>query len=776
MALATLSIDLVAKLGELQAGMDRAGRIAEKSAAQIESRFAAIKGVAAGIGAALAGAVSVEGLRQYFLTTVNGLDALNDLADATGSTIENLSGLEDVAARTGTTLETVGTALVKLNKALGDAKPGSPQAAALKAIGLEADALKQLDPSQALLQVAIALNGYADDSNKARLVQELFGKSLKEVAPLLKDLAESGRINAKVTAEQAAEAERFNKQLDRLAKNSVDTARAIVGDILPALNSFIDKAREASNTSKGFEERLALLFGAAKSVGFGALIGLSNEQRDGLKDARAELEKIEAALKRTGLTDTRRAELENKRIGRLETINRLLNAQNYSNEGRNNPKPSVGDQPDPKARQAQLDALLADFQRQFGLQAAAISAGEQVLQANRGANLLEDKAYYDAKRALIKADESVQITALQNEIGALADYKAKVGNAIPEEQQIGIQRQIADKAAKISEIRIKAGAAIVATDKAQEQSVKSLNAAFEQAQASAEVYLGKLFEAQQADLQGQGQGDAQRRRAEGALAIERDYKSQIEALDQQRIAGRFINDQTGYAKELQLIEDTRAKALGLYDDYYAQLEAKQANASLGAQRAIDNYLASAKDVAAQTEQAYTSAFQGLEDSLVEFSKTGKLNFKSLADSIIADLVRIQIKAQISSLFGNKSGDSGGGGGLLGAAIGLIGSFFGGTDNSATGEVIRGRRAMGGPVEAGLPYLVGEKGPEIVVPRAAGTVIPNGKTLGGGTQITYAPVFSVTGPVPQETMAMIRAEVSRSQTQFARQLRTSGAIT
>ena len=36
------------------------------------------------------------------------------------------------------------------------------------------------------------------------------------------------------------------------------------------------------------------------------------------------------------------------------------------------------------------------------------------------------------------------------------------------------------------------------------------------------------------------------------------------------------------------------------------------------------------------------------------------------------------------------------------------------------------RAKGGPVTAGQPYLVGEKGPEVIVPQASGTVIPNHK--------------------------------------------------
>lgn len=41
------------------------------------------------------------------------------------------------------------------------------------------------------------------------------------------------------------------------------------------------------------------------------------------------------------------------------------------------------------------------------------------------------------------------------------------------------------------------------------------------------------------------------------------------------------------------------------------------------------------------------------------------------------------------------------------------------------------RATGGPVSSGQPYLVGEEGPEIIVPRGSGTVIPNGR-IGGAS--------------------------------------------
>ena len=40
------------------------------------------------------------------------------------------------------------------------------------------------------------------------------------------------------------------------------------------------------------------------------------------------------------------------------------------------------------------------------------------------------------------------------------------------------------------------------------------------------------------------------------------------------------------------------------------------------------------------------------------------------------------------------------------------------------------RAEGGPVEAGQPYIVGERGPEWFVPDRGGTLLPNGMAPGG----------------------------------------------
>lgn len=244
MALATLSIDLVAQLAQLQQGMDKAGRLAAKTASQIEAKFAALSRIGSTIGLSLGGALAGAGLTALIRNTVEGIDKLNDLADATGSSVENLSALEDAARRTGTGVDVVGDALVKLNKTLADAKPGSEQAAALKAIGLSADELKKIDPAEALLKTAQALAGFADDGSKARIVQELFGKSIKDVAPLLKDLVEQGQLNATVTQEQADAADKFRKQSFELENNLKDLARTITSAVVPALNAMFDRVKK----------------------------------------------------------------------------------------------------------------------------------------------------------------------------------------------------------------------------------------------------------------------------------------------------------------------------------------------------------------------------------------------------------------------------------------------------------------------------------------------------------------------------------------------------
>lgn len=72
----------------------------------------------------------------------------------------------------------------------------------------------------------------------------------------------------------------------------------------------------------------------------------------------------------------------------------------------------------------------------------------------------------------------------------------------------------------------------------------------------------------------------------------------------------------------------------------------------------------------------------------------------------------------------------------GGPIGTLFSFLGFGGQGAK------HRAMGGPVSANAPYWVGEKGPELIVPRGSGTVVPNDQ-LGGGVVVQQHLHFDAT---------------------------------
>ena len=62
------------------------------------------------------------------------------------------------------------------------------------------------------------------------------------------------------------------------------------------------------------------------------------------------------------------------------------------------------------------------------------------------------------------------------------------------------------------------------------------------------------------------------------------------------------------------------------------------------------------------------------------------------------------------------------------------------------------RAAGGPVTAGTPYIVGERGPEIVVPGRSGTVIPNNRIgVGGGINVA---IYPKTLPTDRELIDLV----------------------
>jgi lambda family phage tail tape measure protein/TP901 family phage tail tape measure protein len=168
----------------------------------------------------------------------------------------------------------------------------------------------------------------------------------------------------------------------------------------------------------------------------------------------------------------------------------------------------------------------------------------------------------------------------------------------------------------------------------------------------------------------------------------------------------------------------------------------------GAKRGLAEYADSATNAAQLAQDAVTSGFRGMEDALVSFVTTGKMEFSDLASSIISDLARIAIQQSItgplaSAAGGFISGMFGGGASSAAGTAGAAGTLSSFMSRSAKGNVFSGpgisefsNTIVSQPTQfwAKGGNLMGEAGPEAIMPLKRG---PDGSlgVRGGGASVT-----------------------------------------
>lgn len=324
---------------------------------------------------------------------------------------------------------------------------------------------------------------------------------------------------------------------------------------------------------------------------------------------------------------------------------------------------------------------------------------ERMTDAMHGAGLISEQEYWDKKRAFVSENTASQVAELAQENARYSSEKATGA------RRIELDRDIANNKSKMTQAQAKAIDELKMLDLQEAQSLKSKESAYAAARQAAEGYLATQERAQGRDVAGLGRGDVYRQYNSGRNQIDDRYDQQRRDLQNTRAlatingGGALTDDQkTQFDKQFELINEFQSKSISSYDSYWGTLREKQGDWNLGASRAFENYADSGRNVAGMTEQAFSNAFSGMEDALVTFATTGKLNFKSLANSIIADLVRMEIRVGASSLMKG----AGGGGGLLGSLGGLLG-LGGGGAAAGLGAATAADVAAAGP---GLMFLSG----------------------------------------------------------------------
>lgn len=127
-------------------------------------------------------------------------------------------------------------------------------------------------------------------------------------------------------------------------------------------------------------------------------------------------------------------------------------------------------------------------------------------------------------------------------------------------------------------------------------------------------------------------------------------------------------------------------------------------------------------------EMFDSVVNSMGNALDNFVRNGKFSFKDLTRSILQDLLVIQMRAQMIGIFRGMFASS-----VVGGVTGPDNRDVGGGFNPAG-------RAGGGDVVGGMPYYVGERGPELFVPATSGSIVPNHSLAmagaGGGQTINY----------------------------------------
>jgi lambda family phage tail tape measure protein len=142
-----------------------------------------------------------------------------------------------------------------------------------------------------------------------------------------------------------------------------------------------------------------------------------------------------------------------------------------------------------------------------------------------------------------------------------------------------------------------------------------------------EQLAGTLYDEQQALQARQRLLDEGRSVTDRTRTATEQYAAEVQKLNELLAAGAI--DQQTYSRAVEAANDRALRSSQAWTD--------------GASRFLKDYVAESQGAASATERAFGSAFSGAEDALVGFIAAGKLEFQSLADSILADLARITVR-------------------------------------------------------------------------------------------------------------------------------------
>lgn len=698
-SLGQLTVDLVAKTGMFEAGMDRAARLADRRSRDISKAInnglkGALGSVAAFTTGLVGGLLSAQAAFEGFMNAVNNADRLDELSSRLGISTEQLSAWGYAAKLSGTDLESLTGSIQKFSKTVAAAADAnSRQAELFASLGINVkDAAGNLrDVEELLPEVADKFRALNNDTTETALAMELFGRSGAELLEFLNkgsagidELGEQARdLGGIIDTETAAAAAKFNDELDKLRVVVNGLFTQLARELLPELTKLV---QEFTNSAKKGEA-----FGTTVSEIASAVRGLVEWVQQGSETG--------ASFRRSldDMNQAGRASLEIFRsITSLDFSRLLKGAKSYS------------------------DAARSFFSNAFGDQANFSDVSSRVL-GGRASN---------ARGGSNRSETGTNFSSLEDSVNAFLAGQGGGGKSGKSSAGVDRLKQAYDTLAA----SLREQVALIG----ETTEVAKLRYDLENGE------LAKLTPAQKEYLLGlAGELDAKRQLQEMQQAADEAVRRDSEAYQANREANAELISQMEF--ELSLIgmtNEQRERAIALK---YLSADATEEEKK----KVLD--LTDAQIKAAESAELWNGIQRSLADNLFD-AITGAESLtdaiRNFFDEIASMLLRRtleQLSQQISDAFQASANNSQGSGGWASA----IGNFF----STAFG----GARANGGSVMGGTAYLVGERGPELFVAPKTGTIIPNNKMGMGLTQVNN---FMVQGRMDRRTEDQIAADVGR----------------
>jgi lambda family phage tail tape measure protein len=652
-------------------------------------------------------------------------DEIDDVAKANEVTIDTILKLNNALDQNGGHSENAGKMLAHFNAYIDKAAGGSEEAQAkLAKLGISLQDLASMGAEQLFLKVADGLAQMSDQISRSATQQEIFGKSVRsvDIVGFAADMQKSNEVTERAASGIRDLADIF----DALKKQAHETSVILQSELGPQLKVLFEYISGMKGQDDFLRELLRsflqytigtigtlVMFG---KVAIDTIVGLGQAGFAVIKGDFAALGNIFETTK-----NKIKADFEEYK----QFVAKLDKAVNEPTINRQEAK-SVGREvvsAEELKRQKELDALLkrqrADAERRAEQEQRELERYLEMLQRNADAM---DKMQQD-ETARLEAQK--QIADVEGQIGVLTTEeisrrKELIQLTYEHERAINkIKDTLMDNDRKES--------ALMKEDElfAQRLALSEQKLSNTQAANANSLRISQNLQRDRLEMEKElllVDANFGRKRAEEVtharelLQIEFDRKKAIDEINRMNLSGpekqaAIQRETENAAAKAELantkLEIARAKREGTFMEGFK-------NKMFDAVRDMPTELE-------KGEQFFESVMSNMENALSNFIKTGKLNFKDFARSIIQDLLMIQMKSQMVSIFKSFLGDynpaeASGVSKFLGMLPGLAG---------------------GGDMMANRPYLVGEQGPEIVVPRQSGTVIPNNRmgSVGGTTNVT-----------------------------------------